>query len=71
MMLSRTDKSAVATWWWTIDRWFLAAFLSLMILGIVLSFAASPAVSGSRSPRAAGWSRSLIPSPTAVAARFS
>ncbi len=43
-MMRRTDKSAVATWWWTIDRWFLAAFLSLMVLGIVLSFAASPAV---------------------------
>jgi len=34
----------VALWWWTVDRWFLAAFLSLMGLGIVLSFAASPAV---------------------------
>ncbi len=43
-MQSRLDKSPVATWWWTIDRWFLAAFLSLMGLGIVLSFAASPAV---------------------------
>ena len=41
---SRLDTSPVATWWWTIDRWFLAAFLSLMGLGIVLSFAASPAV---------------------------
>ncbi len=43
-MLSRLDRSPVATWWWTVDRWFLAAFLSLMGLGIVLSFAASPAV---------------------------
>jgi cell division protein FtsW len=43
-MVSRVDKSPVANWWWTIDRWFLAAFLSLMGLGIVLSFAASPAV---------------------------
>jgi cell division protein FtsW len=43
-MQSRLDKSPVATWWWTIDRWFLAAFLSLMGLGIILSFAASPAV---------------------------
>ncbi|ODT06998.1 MAG: cell division protein FtsW [Mesorhizobium sp. SCN 65-20] len=41
---SRLDRSPVATWWWTVDRWFLAAFLSLMGLGIVLSFAASPAV---------------------------
>lgn len=44
MQASRLDRSPVATWWWTIDRWFLAAFLSLMGLGIVLSFAASPAV---------------------------
>src|SRR5919198_2618892 len=43
-MLSRVDKSPVATWWWTVDRWFLGAFLLLMGLGIVLSFAASPAV---------------------------
>lgn len=43
-MLSRLDKSPVANWWWTIDRWFLAAFLLLMGLGVVLSFAASPAV---------------------------
>jgi len=44
MILSRTDRSPVATWWWTVDRWFLSAFLMLMGLGIVLSFAASPAV---------------------------
>lgn len=43
-MVSRVDRGAVANWWWTIDRWFLAAFLSLMGLGLVLSFAASPAV---------------------------
>jgi cell division protein FtsW len=43
-MLSRVDKSPIANWWWTVDRWFLAAFLSLMGIGIVLSFAASPAV---------------------------
>jgi cell division protein FtsW len=43
-MASRVDMSPVANWWWTIDRWFLAAFLILMGLGVVLSFAASPAV---------------------------
>jgi len=43
-MPSRLDRSPVANWWWTVDRWFLAAFLLLMGLGIVLSFAASPAV---------------------------
>jgi cell division protein FtsW len=43
-MQSRLDRSPVAVWWRTIDRWFLAAFLMLMGLGIILSFAASPAV---------------------------
>ena len=43
-MTSRTDRGPVSNWWWTIDRWFLASFLVLMVLGIVLSFAASPAV---------------------------
>lgn len=44
MIQSRLDRSPVAVWWRTIDRWFLAAFLLLMGLGIILSFAASPAV---------------------------
>jgi cell division protein FtsW len=44
MQTSRLDRSPVAVWWRTIDRWFLAAFLMLMGLGVVLSFAASPAV---------------------------
>jgi len=43
-MVSRIDRGQVANWWWTVDRWLLAAFLSLMVLGVVLSFAASPAV---------------------------
>lgn len=43
-MVSRVDRGPVANWWWTIDRWFFAAFLTLMGLGIILSFAASPAV---------------------------
>jgi cell division protein FtsW len=44
MQNSRLDRSPAAVWWRTIDRWFLAAFLTLMGLGVVLSFAASPAV---------------------------
>ncbi|MGH6760009.1 MAG: putative lipid II flippase FtsW [Phyllobacterium sp.] len=43
-MVSRVDRGAAANWWWTIDRYFLAAFILLMGLGILLSFAASPAV---------------------------
>ncbi|WP_306117720.1 MULTISPECIES: putative lipid II flippase FtsW [unclassified Roseitalea] len=43
-MYRRSDRSAVADWWWTVDRWFLAAFAVLIGFGIVLSFAASPDV---------------------------
>ncbi|KAA6405862.1 FtsW/RodA/SpoVE family cell cycle protein [Candidatus Tokpelaia sp.] len=43
-MLSRMDRSAIADWWWTVDRWILAACLLLMGAGILFSFAASPAV---------------------------
>lgn len=41
---SRRDTSVLGRWWWTIDRWNLSAVFLLMILGILLSFAASPAV---------------------------
>jgi len=43
-MGSRAKKGLISDWWWSIDRWFLAAFLILMIGGMVLSFAASPPV---------------------------
>ncbi|WP_294645948.1 FtsW/RodA/SpoVE family cell cycle protein, partial [uncultured Aureimonas sp.] len=43
-MSSRAKKGLITDWWWSIDRWFLAAFLILMIGGMVLSFAASPPV---------------------------
>ena len=34
----------MAEWWWTIDRSLLTALILLMACGVVLSFAASPAV---------------------------
>jgi cell division protein FtsW len=43
-MASRAKKGLIAEWWWSVDRWFLAAFLILMVGGMVLSFAASPPV---------------------------
>lgn len=43
-MVSRAERGPFADWFWTIDRWFLAAFILLMGIGIMLSFAASPAV---------------------------
>jgi cell division protein FtsW len=43
-MVSRAERGALADWFWTIDRFFLAAFILLIGLGFMLSFAASPAV---------------------------
>jgi cell division protein FtsW len=42
---ARTDTSIVGRWWWTVDRWTLAALAILMGVGAVLILAASPAVS--------------------------
>jgi len=44
MRFARIDQSPVARWWWTVDRWSLAALCALMGLGVVMSLAASPAV---------------------------
>ena len=44
MSFSRADRSAVARWWWTVDRWTIAALVVLIGFGAVLSLAASPAV---------------------------
>jgi cell division protein FtsW len=43
-MVSRTERTAFAAWWWTVDRLLLAALIALMLAGIVLSLAASPPV---------------------------
>src|SRR3954468_7247528 len=43
-MISRVERTRLVTWWWTVDRPMLAAVLVLMMTGIVLSLAASPAV---------------------------
>ncbi|MES2344295.1 MAG: putative lipid II flippase FtsW [Pseudomonadota bacterium] len=39
---ARSDRTPVGVWWWTIDRWMLGALGVLIILGVMLSFAASP-----------------------------
>ncbi len=41
--VSRTDTSVVGRWWWTVDRWMLAALAVLLAIGAVLTLAASPA----------------------------
>ena len=43
-MISRAERTRFANWWWTVDRLMLAALAVLMMTGIVLSLAASPAV---------------------------
>ena len=40
---SRSDRSPVGVWWWTTDRWLLGAVAILIALGVMMSFAASPA----------------------------
>ena len=42
MKFSRSTKSGLSDWWWTIDRVQLGAILILIIFGIVLNLAASP-----------------------------
>lgn len=42
--LGRTDRHFLANWWWTIDRWLLLGILSLMLIGFVMTFAASPVI---------------------------
>ncbi|WP_119168583.1 FtsW/RodA/SpoVE family cell cycle protein [Algihabitans albus] len=42
---ARADTSILGRWWWTVDRWTLAALAVLMGIGAVLILAASPAVS--------------------------
>ena len=43
-MISREQRTPLSEWWWTVDRWLLAAMILLMLTGVVLSLAASPSV---------------------------
>lgn len=40
---SRNDRSQIGVWWWTTDHLMLGALGALIGLGVMLSFAASPA----------------------------
>jgi cell division protein FtsW len=40
---ARTDTSVLGRWWWTVDRWTLAALVLLMGFGTILIMAVSPA----------------------------
>jgi cell division protein FtsW len=43
-MVSRAQRTPVGEWWWTVDRYTLMAIGGLLIVGVVLSLAASPPV---------------------------
>jgi cell division protein FtsW len=43
-MVSRTQRTPFAEWWWTVDRLTLAAIFALMLAGIILLLAASSPV---------------------------
>lgn len=44
MAVSRNDTSVLGRWWWSVDRWTLAALLALVAIGYVMMLSASPAV---------------------------
>lgn len=41
---ARTDTSILGQWWWTVDRWIMGAIGALIIIGTLLTLAASPPV---------------------------
>lgn len=43
-LFARTDRSAIASWWWTVDKGLLAAILILAVFGVALVTTASPPV---------------------------
>ncbi len=45
-MINRADKSGFANWWFTVDRVALSCMLALAGIGLMLAFAASPAITG-------------------------
>ena len=44
MRISRAERSLLGEWWYSLDGAFLAAMLLLMLVGLLASLAASPAV---------------------------
>ena len=45
MIISRRNNNIFAKWWWSVDKYMLSAFLLLIVLGVFLSFSASPSIS--------------------------
>lgn len=42
--LTRADRSRLGDWWWTLDKVSLLTILVLLVIGVVMSFAASPPI---------------------------
>ena len=56
MVFASTDTSVLGRWWWTVDRWTLAALVCLMAFGALLILAVSPALLlGSAASTASNW----------------
>ena len=46
MSISRADKGGFANWWFTVDKVALIGMALLIGIGLMLAFAASPAITG-------------------------
>ncbi len=44
LSIARSDTSLLGRWWWTVDRWTLAALVAIVAVGAVLTLASSPPV---------------------------
>ncbi len=45
-MINRNNNTGFANWWFTVDRVALLCMLTLAGIGLMLAFAASPAITG-------------------------
>jgi len=43
-MFARNDRSVFGQWWWSVDRGLLLILLTIIAIGVILSFSASPAL---------------------------
>ena len=53
--IPRDDGSIFGRWWWTVDRWSIVALLILIGMGIVMAFAASPAIANRLGAASSIW----------------
>ena len=42
--LARNSRSVLSNWWWTVDKVLLSLILALVLVGLLLTFSASPSV---------------------------